>query len=136
MFKQCILACFLIAYESAIPIYAQVKKDTYAWDMLKDADFKTTYTYLIKNTSKASWLTKLNGPSSPVFKQQVAGYQNDFSVVQSCKPHDCEENNILIFYEKKQRLAFAMLTLNNSITFLGNPEAVLKSSIQSIANAK
>ena len=95
----------------------------YPSDLLKnDTQFRRLYQSLVAR-EKESWLSKLKGPQSPI-EHVTAGAQDDeYLLLDACKAHNCNTENVLILYSPKRGVAYAKVNRKGVYTVLGKPPA-------------
>jgi hypothetical protein len=96
----------------------------YPWEWLKDGGFKTAYVKALGSKSKERWLMELPGPS--VRSRSVAIGVRDYVLLQSCKPHDCADRNVVLIYDRDANVVYGKLKEEHAITWLGNPAPELQ----------
>jgi hypothetical protein len=111
-------------------------EEKYAWEWIKNDSFKLHYEALVSEYRLPDWALKLSGPSSRSYVKEVEGIQ--YTVVQTCKPHDCSNQNITLFYNSKGN-SFALFN-GHRASFIGNPtetlqEAILNSHVERYNNS-
>lgn len=106
--------------------------ESYAWDFLKDWNFKKSYFAMLGPKVKIPWLAKLDGPASPIEYIQIGSDGEEFIVVNSCQPHACDTNSIVILYSTKHKIMYAKLVLPSGKEVLGTPSAEVKDTLDEL----
>ncbi|WP_171817403.1 Ivy family c-type lysozyme inhibitor [Sulfuritalea hydrogenivorans] len=101
----------------------------YPWTLLKSPTFKTAYFKMLGPNQNAPWLRKLHGPSAPVEYVQLVSRNEEFVLLDVCKPHDCGNTNALILYSEARGAAFALLFTDGTAKYLGSPPDDVKDTL-------
>jgi hypothetical protein len=102
-------------------------EEPYPWELMKDQQFSKAYHAILGGKAGEKWLSTLSGPSTPATKSSILGVE--YLVLQSCKPHDCGEHNILIIYSPASHAVYAKLVEEGKATILGKPSAEISSAL-------
>lgn len=76
---------------------AQLPVMVFAADLLRDRQFKALYVAALGALTSERWFMELTGPSPEAKSVQVAGRK--YQQLESCKDHDCYDNNITMLYD-------------------------------------
>jgi len=106
----------------------------YPWKLVKDTNFAKVYKATITAQSSTPWLKKLSGPSSPASKLTIEN--QDFLFVHSCKPHYCDEENIVLLYSENTRSVYASLMQNGKLSVFGKPSPAITSELNRLRSEK
>lgn len=87
--------------------------------MLTNPKFKAAYYKSLGPKVKELWLAKLDGPSPLTRKVTVAG--KEYTLVSSCKNHDCAENNTVLLYSPGFQLVYGKIYQRGRSTLIGSP---------------
>lgn len=93
--------------------------EPYPWDLLKVEGFRKPYYAALGGKVKERWLAELPGPSVPAERSVLSG--TEYLFVHSCKPHECDTQNIVLLYAPEERTVVGKLSQNGVVTMLGNP---------------
>jgi hypothetical protein len=74
------------------------------------------------------WLSTLSGPSTPA--RTVTILDVEYLSLQSCKPHACDSNNIVIIYSPSSRRIYGKLVEEGAISKLGNPCTEISAALE------
>ncbi len=91
-------------------------KEKYAWQWIKDEYFNYTYLSLVSDYDLPTWAMEFEGPSGLSYSINVNS--NIYTVVHSCKPHDCANKNLTVIFNKKD---FFVLFNGDNTIILGEP---------------
>jgi len=101
----------------------------YAWDLLKQPEFKAAYLQVLGKYSREKWLVRLAGPSTETERRVIGG--NEFLLAHSCKPHACDTDHIAIAYSRASKRAFVKLHEESGTdVLLGSPPADVKAELE------
>ena len=101
----------------------------YAWDLLKQPEFKAAYLKALGAHSREKWLVRLPGPSSEAERKTIGG--DEFLLAHSCKPHACDTDNIAIAYSRASKRVFVKLREESGTdVLLGAPPAEVKVELE------
>lgn len=100
-------------------------EEMYAWEWINDKDFNSSYTNIQAGFNLPVWAARLTGPSSQSHEVEISG--NKYSVIQTCKPHDCANENITVIYSPTMG-SFAFYN-GESAHFLGAPSTDLQKKL-------
>lgn len=106
----------------------------YPWELVKDPNFSKAYKSTVTVQSSIPWLKKLSGPSSS--SRNVTIENKDFLFMHSCKPHYCDEENIVLLYSEKTRSVYASLMQNGKLSVLGKPSPAITSELNRLRSEK
>jgi hypothetical protein len=96
------------------------------WQWIKDKQFYSVYSETVLNKVSEVWLKTLSGPASESELVELDGAK--WNWIASCKPHDCAEVNISIFYNETQNKIYAVLH-SDGFTYFGDPKELVKSRL-------
>lgn len=120
--KRMVLA--LVAVVIPIATFAEER----AWDLLKDKHFRAAYHEALGAKKSEKWIAKLSGPSGKTTREVIG--QVEYVFADSCKPHYCDTNNLVIAYAPAGRAVFARLVEGGSVIWLGNPSPDVKAKLE------
>lgn len=101
----------------------------YAWDLLKQPEFKAAYLQVLGQRSREKWLVRLPGPSTEAERRVIGG--NEFLLAHSCKPHACDTDHIVIAYSRASKRVFVKLREESGTdVLLGAPPADVKAELE------
>ena len=113
-----------------IPFPVELQKyEVYPWEMTKKSEFYNSYKSTIANKTKDKWLKTLSGPSGT--NRLVASTKGNLVVVNSCKPHYCDERYIAVLFDPQSKKIWALLVEKEENketieTWFGNPDRELE----------
>jgi len=99
-----------------------------AWDLLKDKSFRSAYHKLLGEKRSGKWVAKLYGPSQETTYEMIG--QVKYIFADSCRPHYCDTNNLVIAYAPSTKTVFVKLVEENDISLLGNPPTEVKTQLE------
>lgn len=103
--------------------------------LLRNAEFKAIYLRTLGPKSKERWLARLEGPAPELEKHRLQSVE--YTVVSSCKPHDCGDNNLVLLYAPAQgKLYGKIYEFNGGTTWLGDPPPVVKAELEKLWRAQ
>ena len=100
----------------------------YPWELLKDRKFRDDYYAMLGEKVHEKWLSTLSGPSTPARKVTVLDVEYLF--IQTCKPHACDSNNIVIIYSPTSLRIYGKLVEEGAISKLGNPSTEISAALE------
>lgn len=116
---------FTIAFALLVPIAAHSQ---YAWDLIKDPAFKSTYHKVLGPKTKEAWLENLSGPSGVATQMKIHG--DEYLLAHSCRPHACNIDNIAFAYSSTSNRVFAKLVESGSVQWLGDPPSEIRAELE------
>lgn len=99
-----------------------------AWDLLKDKHFRVAYQATVGTKWSEKWIARLFGPSQETTREVVG--QVEYVFADSCKPHYCDTNNLVIAYAPANKAVFLKLVEDGNIIWLGNPSPEVKARLE------
>jgi Inhibitor of vertebrate lysozyme (Ivy) len=99
-----------------------------AWDLLKDKSFRAAYHKTLGAKRSEKWIAKLFGPSQETTRQKIG--QTEYIFADSCRPHYCDTNNLVIAYVPSNRAVFVKLVEDRNVSWLGNPSTEVKTLLE------
>lgn len=104
-------------------------------ELLRDRTFKAAYLKALGAKGQERWLARLDGPSPELKTRKVLG--TDYTVVATCKPHDCADNNLLLLYSPSlEQLYGKVYELKGGTTWLGAPPPPVAAEIEKLWRAE
>ena len=98
-----------------------------AFELLKQPTFRSAYYKALGSLKAERWLAELPGPSSEGTAQSIEG--KTYMLADSCRPHACNEENLIIAYAKGENKVYVLLKRNAELRVLGGPSEVLVRSL-------
>jgi len=80
-----------------------------------------------KLAKEQDWLLALEGPAPDSRGVTVDG--REYLVLQSCKAHDCAENNIMLFWSADKALVYGKVRAGGKSTMIGSPPPAVAKEI-------
>jgi hypothetical protein len=121
--KRAVLALAIAALPMA------VLAEERAWDLLKEKQFRSAYYATLGAKRSEKWIAKLFGPSQQTTHEVVG--QIEYVFADSCKPHYCDTDNLVIAYAPAGKAVFVKLVEEGNATWLGNPSPEVKAQLES-----
>lgn len=109
----------------AAPVHAAAER---AFDLLKNKEFRAAYRAVLGEFKSEDWIAKLPGPSTDGSREQIDGVFYEFA--DSCKPHDCSEENLIVAYAASQSKVYFLLKTKGKIQVLGNPPSAVRATLE------
>lgn len=101
----------------------------FTWDLMKQAHFRTAYLEVLGNRQNEHWLKSLSGPSDEISQQKIE--DQNYLLANSCMPHSCDTNNLVLAYSPVTQRVFIKLVEEGRITWLGTPTITVKNALES-----
>ncbi|MDB5532862.1 MAG: inhibitor of vertebrate lysozyme precursor [Hyphomicrobiales bacterium] len=104
----------------------------YLFDTLKKPAYRKAWNVMLAGEKNIpAWLTifskTYNGVASPVKAVSVGGKAYLSGYV--CKPHDCAENALQVFFSENAASAVALIRQDGKARYLGGPDAAIKAAL-------
>ena len=80
-----------------------------------------------KLAKEQDWLLALEGPAPDTRSTTVEG--REYLVLQSCKTHDCAENNVTLFWNADKALVYGKVRAAGKSTLIGSPPPAVAKEI-------
>ena len=101
-------------------------------DLLKLPAYASAWRIMLAPETPPSWVSAygktLDGPPTPSIPVQLLG--ETYTLGFTCKPNDCENNQLYVLFAPEGRDAWALLASPaTGITWLGEPEAPIQEAI-------
>ena len=104
-------------------------------ELLRDRTFKAAYLKALGAKGQERWLARLDGPAPELKTRRVLG--TDYTVVATCKPHDCADNNLLLLYSPALEQVYGKVyELKAGTTWLGAPPPPMVAEIDRLWRAE
>lgn len=100
----------------------------YAWELIKQPAFRSAYQNILGEKANEKWLSKLPGPSTQGLTVTINGVE--YLLVNSCRQHACNVDNIVIAYSAVTNRVFGKLVQNQSVKWLGNPPPEIQAELE------
>ena len=94
--------------------------EVYPWETLKVDDFRMAYSQMIKERQLADWARLLTGTAANKNRMIIAS-KEQFVLISSCKPHMCDESQIIVLYDPVKKKSFGVLAKDGKFEWLGEP---------------
>ena len=108
---------------------------TRAPELLRDRTFKAVYLKALGAKAQERWLARLDGPAPELKTRKILG--TDYTVVATCKPHDCADNNLLLLYSPSlEQLYGKVYELRGGTTWLGAPPPPMAAEVDKLWRAE
>lgn len=99
----------------------QLKRyDVYPWETLKIEDFRNSYTKIVNQGPLEEWVKSLTGTATNR-NRMVRAYKEQFLLIVSCKPHMCDESQIIVLFDPVKKQAFGILARDGKFHWFGDP---------------
>jgi hypothetical protein len=98
-----------------------------------DAAYRTFLSSLTPAERQMSWLGKLMGVYSPKASISIGGKPHFW--ISTCKPHDCAENQAVIFLPADRKQAKTVLRINGALRLRGGASAAEAACVNRLFNS-
>ena len=116
------LTAFLLL---AAPVHAVAAR---AFDLLKNKEFRAAYHAVLGGFKSEEWIADLRGPSTEGSRESIDGDFYEFA--DSCKPHDCSEENLIVAYATSKSKVYVLLKTKGKTQVLGNPSSAVRATLE------
>ena len=99
-----------------------------AFDLLKRRDFRSAYHGVLGKFKSERWIAELPGPSTEGSKVSADGIE--LVLADSCKPHDCSDENLIIAYAPERSKIYVLLKTRGKSYVLGGPSSAIKAVLE------
>jgi hypothetical protein len=128
MLARLLLAAVLLL--AAAPVRA-ADDGPYLFDLLKQQSYLAAWNGMLEGASVPAWVKNyaksFDGPSNPSKNVTVGGKAYTLGWV--CKAHDCGDNQLHVLFAPGAAQAWGLLVVSGKQTWLGGPDAPIKSAI-------
>jgi hypothetical protein len=114
-----------IVFALLVPLSANSQ---YAWEIIKQPAFKSAYLNVLGAKVKEAWLSQLTGPSTQAIQKTING--EEYLLVNSCRQHACNIDNIVLAYSSSSNRVFGKLVENKSVQWLGDPPPDIRAELE------
>lgn len=101
-----------------------------AFDLFKRSGFRQAHLAALGSLKAERWVAQLPGPAGEVVNQTVDGV--DYLLADSCKPHDCSEENLVLAFAPAKSKVFVLLNRNGQRQLLGEPPANVSQALEKV----
>lgn len=105
----------------------EAKKPPSTGASMDNPKFRAAYFKALGLRAKTAWLATLDGPTPETEDVEVAGMT--YSVLASCKAHDCHDYNLVVLYAPAKKVAYGKIYEAGKTTWIGSPPAVVANEI-------
>ncbi len=99
----------------------QLKKyDVYPWETMKIEEFRNAYAKIVNKGSPEEWVRSLTGTATNR-NRMVQVYKEQFLLIVSCKPHMCDESQVIVLFDPAKKQAFGILAVEGKFHWFGDP---------------
>ena len=102
--------------------------EVYPWETLKVGEFRKAYSEIIGSKSREEWISSLTGTGNQ--NRMLHVFKAHFILIASCKPHFCDENQVLILYNPVSKKCFAIYAEDGRFDYLGTPDENIKNLLK------
>jgi hypothetical protein len=89
--------------------------------------FRAAYFKALGDRAKTAWLATLEGPSPETPDVKIAGMT--YSVLASCKSHDCYDHNLVVIYSPAKKVVYGKIHEAGKTTWIGSPPAMISKEL-------
>lgn len=99
---------------------------SYYFDWNRNAQYRAALfkAFSYSKTPMPQWLNKASGPSKP--SKIIVNGSTKFVFLNTCKQHDCSENNVYVLFDPVSRTTAAIAKFDDKLTWIGGPNAAMK----------
>lgn len=119
-------AKIIIEYVSFPDIFRSY--EVYPWETLKIEGFRRAYSDMIGSKIREEWLSSLTGTGNR--NKMLHVFRTHFVLVASCRPHFCDESQILTLFDPVKGKCFAINAEDGKFYYLGNPDENIKNLLK------
>jgi len=119
--------CGAAAAKKAAPAEPAPKPKPATGASMDNPKFRQAYFKALGLRAKTAWLAKLDGPAPETEDVEVASMT--YSVLASCKAHDCHDYNLVVLYSPAKKVAYGKIYEAGRTTWIGSPPAVVANEI-------
>jgi hypothetical protein len=128
------LLALLFAVFAALPAQAEEPaKGPVMGEMLKHPKYIYAWQGMMSGETPPPWIrdyvTTLDGPPVPTIPVSLDG--ETYTLGFTCKPNECEDNQLYVLFAPEGRAAWAMLVAPEGVSWLGRPEERIQKAITS-----
>lgn len=99
-----------------------------AFDLFKRPGFRQAHLAALGPLKSERWIAQLPGPAGEMVPQSIDGV--DYLLADSCKPHDCSEENLMLAFAPATSKVFVLLSRNGRRQLLGDPPAHVTQALE------
>lgn len=93
----------------------------------QDQAFRRAWLAALGSRAADPWLNTLQGPRTAASMRRIAGA--DYHMVNSCKPHDCGANNLVLLYDVPRGTVYGLLQVSGRMIPIGRPPSVIAAAL-------
>jgi len=98
--------------------------DVYPWETLAIEEFKKAYTEILTSKNYEEWVRTLTGTGNK--NKMLNVFQKHLVMINFCKPHFCDENQMLVLFDPVVKKCYAISAGNGKFDYLGKPDENMK----------
>lgn len=98
------------------------------WDYVGDRNFKKIYHKALGPKARIPWIARLDGPAPHAREISVAGAT--YWQLAVCKPHDCEDNNLILIYDRNAKIVYGLVNESGNHSLFGRPSTTLAAELE------
>lgn len=102
--------------------------------MMANPKFRAAYYKALGRLISLPWLFQLDGPTSPSRRVKVVG--QPYTLVNSCKTHDCGDNNTLLLYSPARNLVYGIVYSRGRSILIGMPPPAVAVELRKLWKAE
>jgi len=127
-----VLGLSVLGLAGALVCGSAFAADEYLFDALKKPAYRKAWNAMLaREKNIPAWITTFsrtyNGVASPVQTVTVSGKAYLSGYV--CKPHDCADNALQVFFSENAAGATAVIRQDGKLRYLGAPDAAIKAAL-------
>ena len=96
------------------------KYEVYPWETLKLDDFHKSFSVMTREGKFEDWVTSLTGTATNK-NRMIYVFKRHFLLIVSCKPHLCDESQIVALYDPVKKHAYSLFAIDGKFHFFGQP---------------
>jgi hypothetical protein len=102
--------------------------DAYPWETINIGEFKKAYTEMLASKNHEEWVRSLTGTGNK--NKMFNVFQKQLVMINLCKPHFCDENQMLILFNPLLKKCYAISAEDGKFNYLGTPDDDLKTLLK------
>ena len=102
--------------------------DAYPWETLAIDEFKKAYMEMLASKNQEAWVSSLTGTGNK--NKMFNVFQKQLVMITFCKPHFCDENQMLILFNPVLKKGYAISAGDGKFDYLGTPDNDIKSLLK------
>lgn len=102
--------------------------EIYPWETIKVEEFRKAYSAMLGTKSRDEWVSSLTGTGNQ--NKMIHVFKTHFVLIAFCKPHFCDENQMLVLFNPVNKKCFAIYAEDGKFDYLGAPDKNIKNLLK------